>query len=53
MVGTGRMDQQSIQAAIWTRTDNLTFSSSQTSRFVGFRAFAITSAPSRFLEAVS
>lgn len=25
MVGTGRMDQQSIQAAIWTRTDNLTF----------------------------
>ncbi|MFM7036705.1 MAG: hypothetical protein ACKO2L_03190, partial [Planctomycetaceae bacterium] len=25
MVGTGRMDQQAIQAAIWTRTDNLSF----------------------------
>lgn len=25
MVGTGRVDQQSAQAAIWTRTDNLTW----------------------------
>jgi hypothetical protein len=25
MVGTGRLDQQSAQAAIWNRTDNLSF----------------------------
>jgi hypothetical protein len=25
MVGTGRVDQQSAQAAIWTRTDNMSW----------------------------
>jgi hypothetical protein len=42
MVGTGRVDQQSAQAAIWTRTDNMTWEqlSSKTVRGIhGFRRY--------------
>ena len=42
MVGTGKMDQLSIQAAIWNRTDNLTFeqlASKQVRGIQGMRSY--------------
>jgi hypothetical protein len=39
MVGTGRVDQQSAQAAIWTRTDNMTWEQLSTKTVRGIHGF--------------
>ncbi|HCP10809.1 MAG TPA: hypothetical protein DIT89_00600 [Planctomycetaceae bacterium] len=39
MVGTGRIDQQSAQAAIWTRTDNMSWEQLSTKTVRGIHGF--------------
>jgi hypothetical protein len=39
MVGTGRVDQQSAQAAIWTRTDNMSWEQLSTKTVRGIHGF--------------